>query len=934
MSMILRLISTIVALMAVPILGVAQSIKVSGIVTDEVTGEPLSLVFISTGLADVPDYRHYVTSTDKNGFYSVNVHPDAILYMHSDQNHHRIAVFVEGRSEIDVSMPVNHRDISEYEYVGEDRFGWRMVRLKGKYGFIDVNGVEVVHPKYDEICNDYPANFSMLRVRCGDGYGYVDYTGREVYPCVYENASLPYMVGCDLSRVKYDGKYGFVGIHGSILCIFENAEESLTYSYNPEYFEIDYSRGYAKVWDNEGGLVGYVNQNAELEGRLVYDDIIWNYYIDEPLWVRRYGHYFPAGTLSSEKAVRAYDYASSFNGQKYAVVGEIYRKGSGVMRYGYADKHGSVAIPLEYETAYPFSEGYAAVVKDGQLGFIDQKGTMAVPFRDYEYIGNFSDGLVAVFKKGRAGFIDAKGKTIIPFKYDIVHDFEEGTALVMLNGKVGLIDKKGKSLTKFIYDYVPDATDRLQLKRPDGSVVYLDSSGKEYSSLEERQKGLLQACLKKAESGSVNACYDVMCFYYQGRGTEVDLEKAKFWLFEGAKRGNLVCALLAGIYCYEDGDFAEAYRFFTSCHAELREDSRDLYTKRDALEKILNNARNAYLGKMHLYGNGVPQDYQKAVFYLAQSKFEDAPYLLAEMAERGLGMEVDLNKARELYDWYFRQTGYRYAWESTNRIERMLKSQSQGPILDADSPKYEEAKEESVETVSSLLLPQMKKLALVIGNSDYTYGNFLANPVNDAEDVSFKLEELGFDVILGRDLSKRDVLEKVDEFASRSAQYDVALFYYAGHGIQSEGANYLIPVDVNLKSETDIQYDCVNVSRVLSRLEEEDCKMKIIILDACRNNPFERSWSRSVDKKGLAMMDAPVGTFIAFSTAPGAVAKDGSGNNSPYADALLEVLDRPGLNIHDVFQDVHDIVVRNTEKEQHPWTSSSLTGRLYLNDKL
>lgn len=930
---------TIVALLLASFSASAQMVNVTGQVVDAATGAPMpNISILSSGIL-FPLEKHYKTSTGKDGTFTLTMYSGDILHIGADQNHHPLSVVIENHCSVEVTLPVNHRDISEYDYVGEERFGWRLVRSGGKSGFINTEGTEVVPLRYDEVCEDYPGNFSMIRVRVGDRYGYVDYLGREVYHCIYEEASLPYMIGCDLSRVMYDGKYGFVGIHNSFPCTLDNAEERLIYSYSPETMEIDYSRGYAKVWDDTG-MVGYINQDAELEGRLVYDDIIWNYFSDEPLWVRRDGKYYPAGTIHPDMVVKSYDYATAFEGQKFAVVGEIYRKASGAMRYGYANRQGVLVIPLIYDAAYPFREGYAAVVKDGKLGFIDESGAVAVPFGDYEYFGDFSEGLAAVKKDGKIGFIDIKGKNVIPCRYEGAGHFESGSTIARMKGKWGLIDKRGKALTKFIYNTMLDAVDRLHLKKPDGSVVYLDAEGNEYPSLKKRQQGILRTDFKEGYE-YLKVFLDVAKDYANGysfeefddSGMTHSTQTVLAPVFAEASRGNLFCRILSGIYLYEDGDFVEAHNILSSAQSELKLDPDVPFTMDNAIKRLLSNIMNKYLGDMYLFGNGVPQDYQKAASYLAKSQYDDAPYLLAQMAERGLGMDVDLIKARHLYDWYFRQTGYRESWKSAHRMHRMLEYESSVASKEGVAGKPEESKK-VVDDTPKVILPKMKKIALVIGNSDYTYGSFLANPVNDAEDLSFKLEELGFDVMKGIDLTEREIMEKVDEFAVRTSQYDIALFYYAGHGIQSAGTNYLIPVDVSLKSETDVQYDCVNVNRVLSRLEEEDCKMKIIILDACRNNPFERAWNRSMDKRGLAMMDAPVGTFIAFSTAPGSVAKDGSGNNSPYADALLKVLEKPGLNIHDVFQDVHDIVVENTGKEQHPWTSSSLTGRLYLNDKL
>lgn len=238
----------------------------------------------------------------------------------------------------------------------------------------------------------------------------------------------------------------------------------------------------------------------------------------------------------------------------------------------------------------------------------------------------------------------------------------------------------------------------------------------------------------------------------------------------------------------------------------------------------------------------------------------------------------------------------------------------------------------SRKNLSSVLkrITVQKRLALVVGNSNYAEGQ-LKNPVNDAMDLSEKLKSLGFDVIPAYNQTNRGMIEKIREFGEKARNYDVALFFYAGHGIQHNGVNYLIPVDSNIKSETDIEFECTDINRVLAQMDDAKCEMKIVILDACRNNPFERSWHRSASTRGLSFMKAPKGTFITYATAPGDVALDGSGRNSPYTEALLQTLDVPNLSIFEVFQQVLDLVSKKTNDMQNPWQSSSFKGDFYFN---
>lgn len=227
-----------------------------------------------------------------------------------------------------------------------------------------------------------------------------------------------------------------------------------------------------------------------------------------------------------------------------------------------------------------------------------------------------------------------------------------------------------------------------------------------------------------------------------------------------------------------------------------------------------------------------------------------------------------------------------------------------------------------------------KRLALVIGNGKYMNSMELANPVNDARAMKKVLQEVGFDVYEYEDLSQSQMKMAIDKFGTMLKQYSVGLFFYAGHGIQSKGANYLIPVDADLKSEQQVEYDCVQADRVLGLMEAAGSTINIVILDACRNNPFERSWSRSVNSTGLAFMNAPTGSLIAYATSPGRTASDGSGSNGLYTSALLDYIKTPGVNILQMFQKVRQTVSIKSGKLQIPWESTSLTADFFFVDNI
>lgn len=223
-----------------------------------------------------------------------------------------------------------------------------------------------------------------------------------------------------------------------------------------------------------------------------------------------------------------------------------------------------------------------------------------------------------------------------------------------------------------------------------------------------------------------------------------------------------------------------------------------------------------------------------------------------------------------------------------------------------------------------------KRLALVVGNGSYTHSMELANPVNDARAMKEALTKVGFEVDEYENLDQAGLKRAIDRFGDKLKQYSVGLFFYAGHGIQSKGSNYLIPVNAEIQSEQQVEYDCVQADRVLGQMEAAGSKINIVILDACRNNPFERSWSRAIGGTGLAFMNAPSGSLIAYSTSPGRTASDGSGSNGLYTSALLENIKNPGINILQMFQNVRRTVASRSDKQQIPWESTSLTNDFFF----
>ncbi|HEX6369533.1 MAG TPA: caspase family protein [Longimicrobium sp.] len=231
---------------------------------------------------------------------------------------------------------------------------------------------------------------------------------------------------------------------------------------------------------------------------------------------------------------------------------------------------------------------------------------------------------------------------------------------------------------------------------------------------------------------------------------------------------------------------------------------------------------------------------------------------------------------------------------------------------------------------ATLLAQAERRVALVVGNGQYENAGVLRNPVNDARSVAQSLQRLGFNVMLRENRSQREMAQDIREFGRQLDQNTVALYYYSGHGIQVKGENYVVPVDAAISNEEEVEYGTVNVGLVMAQMEAARSRVNIVFLDACRNNPFARSFRSS--SNGLAMMNAPAGTFIAYATAPGDVASDGTAaaGNGLYTQQLLRFLNQPGLPIEQMHKQVRIAVTQASNGDQVPWESSSIMGDFYF----
>jgi len=231
---------------------------------------------------------------------------------------------------------------------------------------------------------------------------------------------------------------------------------------------------------------------------------------------------------------------------------------------------------------------------------------------------------------------------------------------------------------------------------------------------------------------------------------------------------------------------------------------------------------------------------------------------------------------------------------------------------------------EPAKPVSSPEIPTGQRVALIIGNAGYKELP-LKNPLNDAKDIAETLRNLKFEVIEIQDSSKRSMLDAIDTFEKRLQQAKIGLFYYSGHGMQYQGNNYLIPIRAEITSPADLEQEAIDARRILGRMEHSPTELNVIVLDACRDNPFSKlSGFRSFGNRGFAVLPQVRGALLAYSTQPDNVAADGTGRNSPYTKYLLQHLEQqPHLSVTDLFNEVGRSVLQETNGKQAPWVSSS-----------
>jgi len=290
-------------------------------------------------------------------------------------------------------------------------------------------------------------------------------------------------------------------------------------------------------------------------------------------------------------------------------------------------------------------------------------------------------------------------------------------------------------------------------------------------------------------------------------------------------------------------------------------------------------------------------------------------------------------------DKFIRSAPVQQASVPTNKVEKLRPDAEETKRKQAELEQQLRLAQNQLPPSSISVLPPIpivnstfigKRLALVIGNQAYNVRPLL-NPRNDADDVSRVLRSTGFEVIDLRDATLAQMRTSVRQFGERLMSNDVGLVYYSGHGIEVKGRNYFIPVNADIKASDEVADQALDVSLILAKMDTAKKGVNILIVDACRDDPFGRSFRSN--SRGLATMDAPQGTLIAYATAPGSVAADGTGRNSPFTKHLVRAMQVPNTPIELMFKEVRRAVREETKNQQTPWENSSLIGNFYFSVK-
>lgn len=829
-------------------------------------------------------------------------------------------------------LVVTKRPNEQYEFIGKysDR-GWALVRLRGKYGFIDKKGNEVIPLRFDNI-------------GCGGSQSDVLW-----------HKYTPYISVCN------NKKWGYIDSLGSVVVTL-SYDKVKNYAYADE-----------PIWVVKNGKYGCVDINGNLIIPIEYEDMESGFYDHRPTFVKKNG------------------------------------------KYGFIDEHNNVLIPFKYSTTRGFSidTNLAPVSINGKYGYINKEGREIIPL-EYDFADDFKRGLAAVVRNNQVGFVNELGEVVIPFQYDVEwssdgngktlsnSSFFSGVAPVK-KGKWGVIDRKGEIIVSFAYDGVGyTATNGYIDLIKDNKTHYFDKGGNEYVSESERKE---HSDLKLANQGFPHSQFHLGRNYYYGwNGYPKDYSKALEWLSKGALGGDEEAQCYMGhLYYYGYGvgkSYKTAYDWYLKASNNNDRDAQYylgwLYEHAQGVPKDIEEAkrwysRSAYLGddrakeRLAKLGSNVIQnplslkdlvsmtwlvyepttiqkEYSFRIGIKSDSKIEDISVYVNGVLSRGIipdhedGYNMTIKKMVPLNDGQNTiKVKVKNAAGTTTTERNVTYTPSKMKIINADGTT---TTERTVTYTPSIIMPikHQKRIALVIGNANYasTRLDSLHSPLKDARDVREKLEKLGFKVRpVIENGSKKTMRKAIMDFIKEAKNYDVALFYYSGHGIQSKpginATNFLIPSDAKLQFSESLSGECIDLNEmVINNLSKErEGKASLVFIDACRtvlNLPSESDFgeTKGFDKelRGLNEQASPEGVCVVYATRAGSVSYDmrqitekmGQNSlNSYFTQGLLECLDEyKDKNLPMFIQYLKDKVRAKTNGRQVPSPYNELYGDFYF----
>lgn len=854
-----------------------------------------------------------------------------------------IAIFILG-----LFCPLVAQAQSQYDKKGElGESGLAMVVKNGKVGFVDKDDKVVIPLIYDyESGRWYNDNYvskwdnqPLIRVKRNGKYGMINREGTEVVPVMYDKITQPELYKLEnVVRVKLNGKYGYVnGYNQTVVPIKYDALEEEFYNGHPAYAKLN-------------GKYGFIDQNNNVVAPFKYDTTRGFGFHSTLAPVSINGKYGYIDLIGNVAIPLQYSFADNFDNGLAAVV----KNG----KVGFIDESGSVVLPFQYDVRW---------TDDGNGKHLSS---------DYYYAP-----YIPVSKGGLWGTVDKTGKTLIPCQYD-GWSMRSTYYINMTKGdKNYYFDALGN-----LYPTKKDRNEQSTEKLAEQGFprAQYDLGYQYYYGKDGRQKDYTEAFnwfSKSAAGGYERGQYYLGWQYQYGQGTAKNIEEAKKWYRASAAQGFIPAqkqlAKLEGgevkkypptLKLLSGDPTTSSYNLKVGVKSDSKIESvavvvngvasrgvvpvsNDGYdmtinqtiTLRDGTNNIDVTAANASGSVTAEYVLTLASQNLPVIVWSLPSNSDVTSSALTVNAKvksdtkivsstvkvngRSRGISAVVNDGADFSitrDVTLQEGQNTITVEVANAAGTTSESRTVNYVVKRDNPTPEPKPTPQPTPVTT-----QKRLALVIGNANYKSAKLpvLSNSVNDARDIAAKLRQFGFTVVEKEDLNQVDFNRAIADFGRQASAFDVALFYYAGHALESDGMNYLAPVDAQLKEKVDMEVECIRADNILSRLVAAECNTNIIVLDACREK------FRGAGTRGLARMEAP-NTYFMFSTSPGKEAMDGSDRNSPFTKAFLSTLDADASQPLELFaKQVARRTMKNTNNAQQPWVEGSLLGDFYFKQK-